>query len=58
MNPKNNRPFFMKDSMESTPNRKCLMCPTMLPEWIKYYCSGACMLEAKSKGIYGNETIN
>lgn len=50
------RPSFIKSlGLEAVKERKCLMCPRILPKSVKYYCSGSCIQEAKSRGTYGNE---
>lgn len=61
IDPKRYRPNFLKDKLEAdasapTAQRKtCLRCPNKLPQWVKYYCSGECMKEAKMDGTYGKE---
>jgi hypothetical protein len=56
VDPKQFRPSFIKEAPEvdHTP-RKCRMCPTMLPKWVQFYCSGFCLNQAKMDGSYGNE---
>jgi hypothetical protein len=58
MDAKKYRPSFITGELQKADERgerKCLMCPTMLPKTVLYYCSGSCMTEAKARGIYGNE---
>jgi hypothetical protein len=33
----------------------CLICDAPLHKYIKYYCSGFCLMKAKESGLYDNE---
>lgn len=50
-------PNFLKGKLDDweTKPRLCLMCPTKLPPYLKYYCCGMCINAAKMAGIYGKE---
>jgi hypothetical protein len=43
------------DPAVSAKPRKCRMCPSILPRYIKYYCSGMCIAAARLDGAYGHE---
>lgn len=50
------RPAFIKGiEREKNEPAICLMCPTPLSKWVKYYCSGYCITQAKAAGLYGQE---
>ena len=33
----------------------CRVCKDTLPGYVKYYCSGSCLLRAQAEGSYGRE---
>ncbi len=49
------RPKFLKEKFDEKTKRNCVICKATLPSYLKYYCSGACLLEAKKNGTYGKE---
>ena len=61
MNARDYRPSFIKGAMEredlKQPQepRKCIMCPKMVPQNSRWYCSGWCVIEARDKGVYDHE---
>jgi hypothetical protein len=61
IDPKQYRPSFLKDKLEADAlapragRATCIRCPNKLPPWVRYYCSGECMNEAKMDGTYGKE---
>ena len=35
--------------------RTCRECPNQLSKYLRWYCSGACMIKAKESGTYRND---
>ena len=46
------RPSFFKSVVDK---KRCIVCWNNLLPYMKYYCSGKCLEEAKEKGTYGKE---
>lgn len=58
---KNMRASMMRNGIlapkkiEGADERTCVMCSNKLEGFVRYYCSGTCIENAKRKGIFGRE---